>query len=318
MKKRIILTSGGIDSTLAFDHYERLNDGYENIPVFIDYGQKYLVKESKAVDKLFGDRVVKLKIDNETDADAQNPFIPARNLTLASYMATRFNPDEIVMAGLKDDVVVDKNPEAFKEMSYIISKFSKKQITITSPFWELTKGEIIEEFLKNGGSEQRLLSAVSCYESGDEGVHCNDCPACFRRWVALDSNGITVDTPTKRIIDEYLPRIWKYDTNRVARTFIAIKKVYKVIAMDLDGVLTAEINGFDYINRTPRVDKIIENNKLFDEGNVIVIYTSRLHSDREVTEQWLNANGVKYSTLITDKLPYDVIYDDRAITVERV
>jgi len=316
MKKRVILVSGGIDSTLAFHLYDNLDDGFENIPVFFNYGQPYLEKEIKAVKNIFGDELVLLKLENTIEDDAQNPFVPARNLTLASMVTTIYNPDEIIMAGLKDDVVVDKNPQAFSEMSEILSKFSKKEIKVHSPFWDFTKGEIVENFIKSGGDEKLLKMAVSCYDGADD-EHCNDCPACFRRYVALKSNDIEVAVPSKRITELYIKNIWKYDEDRRARTFIAVRDLFNdFISYDIDGVLTNEIDGHDYVNnRTPRQEYIDKCNNDFDYGNLIVLFTSRMHSDRVVTEQWLEKNGVKYHALITGKLPFRKLYDDRAITV---
>lgn len=316
MNKRIILVSGGIDSTLAYEYYRLMSDNFLNIPVFFDYGQPYLKKEEKAVKQLFGNELKKITFQNNIEGNTQNPFIPARNLTLASMVTTIFNPDEIVIAGLRDDDVVDKNPQAFKDMSEILTKFSKKKITVTSPFWNFSKGEIIENYLKNGGDREYLKMAVSCYDGvGD--THCNDCPACFRRYVALKSNDIDVETPTKRIIESYVKKLWQYDEDRRARTFIAIRDLFKdFISYDIDGVLTNEIDGHDYeFNRTPRIEYINKCNADFDDGNLIVLFTSRMNSDREVTENWLSKHNVKYHALITGKLPFRKLYDDRAITV---
>lgn len=318
MKKRVVLVSGGIDSTIAYDYFKHNGDGFINIPCFCDYGQPYLEKELRAVKKLFeGESLEIIKVENQVTSDSQNPFIPARNLVFASIATMRFNPDEIIMGGLKDDNVPDKNKEAFKKMSLLLSEFSKKEIEVLSPFWEYTKGQIVEMFLKRGGNPKRLLNAVSCYaENGENGEHCNDCPACFRRYVALKSNDIDVKPPTKRIIEIYLNKIWRYDEDRRARTFISIRHLYAdFVAYDIDGVLTNEISGHDYKNRTGRNEYIERCNRDFNEGKLVVLFTSRMFSDREVTELWLKEVHVQYHSLITGKLPYLSLYDDRAFHV---
>lgn len=307
--KRVILVSGGIDSYCAWHHYNSYH-GSVNIPVFIYYNQAYAEKEIAACRELYDDFTI-LKVGYVTRSQTKNnPFIPCRNLTFASSVAMSFEPDEIVISGLRDDNVVDKSPRAFKEMSAFISEHSNFQVNITSPFFKKSKGEVVADFLKNNGSVDKLLMCVSCYEASEG--HCNDCPACFRRFVALASNGIPCSRPSSRVIQEYLKNIHKYDPDRQSRIFIALKSIgYKVIAVDIDGILTNETDGCSYENRTPNADTINELRKLFmKESNLIVLYTARLESDRMVTEQWLNANHVKYSSLIMNKVPFNILFDD--------
>ena len=310
-KKRVILVSGGVDSTLAWDYYNyHSSEEWHNIPVFIDYGQPYARTERATVLDIFGSRVDMIEVPIITEShDRDKPFVPARNMTLASIVASRYAPDEIIMAGLKDDVVVDKNPKAFEMMSGILSQFSEKFIMVLSPFWHLTKGQVVEEFLKSGGDRKLLKKTFSCYSGGAE--HCNDCPACFRRFVSLQSNGIDVDPPSMRIVEKYLREIHTYDIDRRNRTFIALRDLFEATeAWDIDGILTNEIQGRDYTTRTPRQDNILAMNINKDNGSLIVLYTSRLESDREVTEQWLKENGAEYHSLIMGKVPYDIIIDD--------
>lgn len=313
---RVILVSGGIDSYCAWHHYTSCGDGDINIPVFIDYGQSYVEKEMGACRKLFENvsilSVGKIKSGQNKD----NPFIPARNLAFASLIAMIYNPDEIVMGGLRDDNVIDKSPEAFAEMSTIISKHSGKSINIISPFWTMSKGEVVEQYLKNNGSVGTLKMCISCYE-GDDG-HCNDCPACFRRFVALASNGIDCDVPSRRMIGLYLKKIHKYDLDRQSRTFIALKRAgFHVVAVDIDGTLTHETATIDYENRTPNIEAVDACWKLYNQPKTLLIfYTSRLESDRNVTVKWLYDNGINwYHSLIMNKLPYNILYDD--LTKER-
>jgi uncharacterized HAD superfamily protein len=42
-------------------------------------------------------------------------------------------------------------------------------------------------------------------------------------------------------------------------------------------------------------------NKWFDEGHMITFFTSRVEEHRQVTEEWLNANGFKYHGLLMGK-----------------
>ena len=55
-------------------------------------------------------------------------------------------------------------------------------------------------------------------------------------------------------------------------------------------------------------------NKLYDAGNIIIIYSSRTWVEYEMTVDWLQKNGVRYHQLFMGKPVGDVWIDDRAIT----
>jgi len=88
----------------------------------------------------------------------------------------------------------------------------------------------------------------------------------------------------------------------------------KVYAIDIDGTLTVETEGWDYATRTPVLSRIAGVNKLYEEGNVIALFTARYLQDEAITREWLKKYGVKFHTLILGKTKYDVIIDDRALT----
>jgi len=85
-----------------------------------------------------------------------------------------------------------------------------------------------------------------------------------------------------------------------------------LIAVDIDGILTNEIVGWDYTKRTPRKGNIGIVNGLLKQGHVVVLYTARYEIDRAVTIDWLNKYGVQYSDLVMGKLQYDILVDDKA------
>jgi len=87
----------------------------------------------------------------------------------------------------------------------------------------------------------------------------------------------------------------------------------KIYAFDLDGVLCEEGDWRpeEMIKRKPIKENIEKVNKLFDMGNIIVIFTARLEEDRPVTEAWLKLNGVKYDYLVMGKPRFDVYVDER-------
>jgi hypothetical protein len=87
------------------------------------------------------------------------------------------------------------------------------------------------------------------------------------------------------------------------------------IAVDLDGILTVETEGFGddaYAKRSPNLKNIEAINQLYDNGHVITIFTSRFSIDQIVTINWLKKYGVKYHHIVFNKLQYDAIIDDKS------
>ncbi len=90
----------------------------------------------------------------------------------------------------------------------------------------------------------------------------------------------------------------------------------KIYAIDIDGTLTLETDGWDYNNRTPNVERIRGVNKLYEAGNTIILFTARFIEDEEVTRHWLSFHNVQYHRLVLGKIQYDVIIDDKAAPLE--
>jgi len=84
------------------------------------------------------------------------------------------------------------------------------------------------------------------------------------------------------------------------------------IMVDIDGTLTNERSGFNYVQRTPRLDIIDLINKLY-ESHRITLWTSRHSEDEQVTRVWLAEHNVKFHVLIFNKPWYDIFLDDKAI-----
>lgn len=88
-----------------------------------------------------------------------------------------------------------------------------------------------------------------------------------------------------------------------------------LIAVDIDGILTVETEGYGeiaYTNRTPQLDAIQIVNQQKGKGNTIILYTARYPEDKKVTVAWLKRYKVKYDRIIFGKLQYDLLIDDKA------
>lgn len=90
------------------------------------------------------------------------------------------------------------------------------------------------------------------------------------------------------------------------------------IFVDLDNTL-CKTEGTDYLNSTPIKSRIEKINKLYNEGNIITIYTARGSVTRinhkELTIKQLESWGILYHKLnIGEKPDYDLLIDDKAIS----
>ena len=263
------LVSGGIDSTMmAYENFHSTN-------VFFNYGQPYVNEERKALQSL-GFPFIEVPIGNTPITEQDKNFVNDRNLTFASVASMLFNADVIRIAGVKDDVCVDKSPEAFEMMSQILTKFSRKKVTVLSPYWHLTKGELVQKAI-NYGIKDMMQQTFSCYNPVN-GVPCGHCSACFRKFVALESNGIQ--------------RIDSLPLDRINRIFISLKRHFKFIAIDIDEAYEKKDTSLIPISHP--IKEWIEEEKRF-----VIFYTSKLEWYRDYIQEWLNDNQIYCDALLT-------------------
>lgn len=115
-----------------------------------------------------------------------------------------------------------------------------------------------------------------------------------------------------------------------------MKQPGKLIAVDLDDTLCYRPSGIEHLKKDkykyckPIEENINLINKLYDAGNIIVIYTARgmftFNMDVsavydnlfEQTKQQLEDWGVKYSKLVMGKHPFDYLLDDKALSLREI
>lgn len=95
------------------------------------------------------------------------------------------------------------------------------------------------------------------------------------------------------------------------------KRCKKVYVFDIDGTITNETDGWDYVNRTPKNHVIELIQKLYKTA-YIILWTSRLSIDEKVTRAWLRKHNVPYHELKFDKMFFDLYICDKAISVEEI
>ena len=207
----ILLVSGGLDSYIAGEYLKL--EGYNITPLFIDYSGKYTQKEKTICRNLYPD----LKINNMCnfkDAEfGEKAFIKNRNAHFALIASNYGNT--IAMGGLKDDNVGDKSPEAFLAMERLLNTINPGTYSVISPFWRMTKSDIIKWYLDCDFPIDKLLKTTSCYHPTEH--FCGKCPSCFRKWCAFSDSQIAHHLPmfnNKELVTTYLSNIKSYDLQR--------------------------------------------------------------------------------------------------------
>lgn len=185
--QKVLLSSGGMDSWLLA-HEPELADA---VHVFVNIGQKYVDKERSASANL----AIQLDASWETvdgpdiaQYEHSTGIIPFRNAQM--ILLAGLYGEQIYFGVIADEINSDKSPEFVKAIQETMNISHRaqywthgKNYQILTPFREYTKSELVRRFLANGGSFDKLLTSVSCYDAGEH--HCGRCASCFKRWVAL-------------------------------------------------------------------------------------------------------------------------------------
>ncbi|MGN0666844.1 MAG: 7-cyano-7-deazaguanine synthase QueC [Huintestinicola sp.] len=221
MKKALVLSSGGVDSTtllaIAVDRYGKDNV----IALSIYYGQKHR-KEIEASDRIaayYGVEHLKMdlstifsysncslleqsteEIPHETYADQLDKtggtpvstYVPFRNglfLSAAASVALSRGCSVIMYGAHADDAAGNAYPDCSKvfaeAMNKAIYEGSGRQCSIESPFVGMNKAEVVAWGKKLGVPYELTWS---CYEGGDK--PCKVCGTCRDRRAAFLANGI--------------------------------------------------------------------------------------------------------------------------------
>jgi len=324
MYNKILCLSGGLDSVIAYYFLGKPQT------IFFDT-KTYSDKEKAVVLKIAPHTIIDNSLDfSEIDTN-ENAFIPGRNLLFA-MRAAQYS-DEVVIAGVKDDVVGDKNENAFYSISRTIRLIlNNPDFKLTSPFWEVTKSDIVKSLLENETDAVNIInSTFSCYSPNMFGKECHACPACFRKWNALWDNNIKTPFTNKELMQEYYTKA--LDDGYIEERNKSIIKCVEEFRMksppegakrkhtfcfDIDGVLTNETEGHDYLSRTPNENTIWKIRELYNSGATIILQSARWHCDLNVTQSWLDKYSVPYHELHLGKPKADFYIDDRMIKIEDI
>lgn len=224
MKKAVVLSSGGIDSTtclgLAIEKF-----GSKNVTaVSVSYGQKHTKELEKAgeVAKYYGvnHKVIDLSStgifegstctllngngeiekgsyeDQIKDHGIVSSYVPFRNglmLSLVAAVALSIYPDsevDIYLGAHADDAAgaayADCTPDFVRSMSEAIETGTYGKVNVRTPLINMNKATVVKT-----GLEIRAPYRLtwSCYEGGDK--PCGKCGTCLDRIRAFEINGIS-------------------------------------------------------------------------------------------------------------------------------
>ena len=227
LKKAVVLSSGGLDSTtaMAIARYQ----SFEIYSLSFSYGQRHafeLEAAQKVADALGVNEHLVINIDlnkiggssltddidvpKERDEQAMTreipvTYVPARNtifLSFALAWAEVLESSDIFIGVNAVDYsgYPDCRPEyvdAFERMANLATKAGVEGITkirIRTPLIHLTKAQIIQKGMELGVD---YALTHSCYDPSPQGLACGECDSCFLRKKGFKE--ADVKDPTKYI-----------------------------------------------------------------------------------------------------------------------
>lgn len=96
----------------------------------------------------------------------------------------------------------------------------------------------------------------------------------------------------------------------------------RIIYVDIDETICETPHPRNYFNAVPIKKNIDKINKLYDDGNTIVYWTSRGSRTQinwyELTKRQLIEWNAKHHELNVNKPYYDLFIDDKTVTIENI
>jgi len=220
VKKAVILSSGGVDSTTVMAIAR--SDDYEIYSLSFNYGQRHALEleAAKRVAKSLGakDHLVididmgkiggsaltdNIEVPKGRDEDIMQreipvTYVPARNTIFLSYAlawAEVLEASDIFIGVNAIDYsgYPDCRPEyieAFERMANLATKAGvegKTELKIRTPLINMTKAEIVQKGIELGVD---YSMTHSCYDPSPEGKACGQCDSCLLRKKGFSEAGI--------------------------------------------------------------------------------------------------------------------------------
>ncbi|MBI3292115.1 MAG: 7-cyano-7-deazaguanine synthase [Elusimicrobia bacterium] len=235
----VVMLSGGLDSYLAYRWAQA--QGRDVLGVWADLGQPYREKEYTAVQALgVSARVVPCGILRTEWGNMPTPekqIIRARNGLLA-LIGALFGQEVWIVAldGEMHPYMLDKNAAFFEASGRYFGQIIGEPITVATPFADKTKADLVRWALGQGITPEEMSRSVTCYDPSQKA--CGRCSACFKRWMAMELNGVHEAYDSKPWESEwakgYIPKVAEalrsgnhdhYSRKRCEETLAALKLV---------------------------------------------------------------------------------------------
>ena len=194
--KSVLLFSGGMDSVM-FDLLLK-----PDVLLYAPTGSNYETIETAKIQELADKGIIdgdKLIIMNDTinlaPFERDDLIVPNRNAYLI-LLASHFG-ETIYLGSVYGDRSFDKDKTFYRLMEDLLDHMwseqhwtEKREFTVTSPYKDTTKTELIREYVAAGGNVQNILDSYSCYRGEEQA--CGICKPCVRKAVSLYCNDIEV------------------------------------------------------------------------------------------------------------------------------
>lgn len=216
----ILLFSGGLDSYIAWEFLHRPKT------LYFDIGHRYAGNEIEVVRKLIPDTIIDSRL-NLADWEEADANIPMRNAFFL-MLATHYDKEIVLVVQKGEMDIPDRSPKFFREFGEWMSFLRGKMVLVSSPFFDMTKTQMVRWYLNHLYKRERLLETRSCYKPTD--LPCGACSACFRRWVAFQNNSLSEEHEKDILLYDKIPeyvtkmQLGKYDVQRTSETFRALEK----------------------------------------------------------------------------------------------
>lgn len=229
MKKKLILYSGGLDSTVLLYTLTKRYLRDEIIALSIYYGQKHAIEREYAlwhckqlsIQLIEVDLSQMFKYNLDSSALLQgskmniihksyakqladlggsgtiSAYVPYRNglfLSFAAVVALQLNCNEIFYGAHADDAAGRAYPDCTEE--FIVAQAdaiyhgTAGQVEITAPWMNKNKADIIAKGIAEGMTHKEFEYTWSCYEGNELTGPCGTCGTCIDRKAAFVANGI--------------------------------------------------------------------------------------------------------------------------------
>jgi 7-cyano-7-deazaguanine synthase in queuosine biosynthesis len=157
--------------------------------VYVDVGSIYSAKEKA---HLPADVMVERGI-NLGKWERSDAIIPGRNAFMV--LAASQYGDNIMLGATAGDQSRDKDDTWANMMTGLLRYMysgkhfdPERDMSVSLPIKDLTKAELVQQYMRAGGAMLPLRDTISCYHP--EHLHCGRCKSCLRKWVALEWNRI--------------------------------------------------------------------------------------------------------------------------------